>query len=120
MNKEQAIMLAHTPKTIVVNLRKDKYDVYIGRSRKGKDGYFGNPIVVGRKCVCGILHNTAGSTIDCFKRYFYDRLEKDTQFKEAVGLLKGLRLGCFCVDEYGKGLCHGKVIASYLDGVEYE
>ena len=30
--------------TKVVNLYKEPYEVYIGRSGKGKDGYFGNPI----------------------------------------------------------------------------
>ena len=29
--------------TTVVNLFKNKYDVYIGRAGKGQDGYFGNP-----------------------------------------------------------------------------
>lgn len=29
--------------TRVVNIRKEAYDVYIGRAGKGQDGYFGNP-----------------------------------------------------------------------------
>lgn len=29
--------------TKVVNIYKDKFDVYIGRPGKGNDGYFGNP-----------------------------------------------------------------------------
>lgn len=30
-------------RALVVNIYKDKFDVYIGRKGKGHDGYFGNP-----------------------------------------------------------------------------
>lgn len=105
-------MSAHTPKTTVVNLKHHKYDVYIGRKGKGHDGYFGNPIHVGRVCnTCGVYHNTPGDTLFCYKEYFYNRLKTDPQFKEATHLLKGLRLGCFCKP----GPCHGDIIVEYLE-----
>lgn len=33
--------------TKVVNIRKDDYDVYIGRAGKGEVGYYGNPFRIG-------------------------------------------------------------------------
>jgi hypothetical protein len=98
--------------TKVVNLKTSKYDVYIGRKGKGKDGYFGNPIRVGYICdVCGSKHNTPGSTIFCFEVYFRQRIKSDEMFREMVGQLKGKRLGCFCKPEP----CHGDIIKDYLD-----
>jgi len=98
--------------TKVVNLRNDLYDVYIGRGGKGQSGYFGNPIVRGKFCqACGKIHLDAGSTLDCYKKYFYDRIEKDNQFKEEVLKLKGKTLGCFCKPNR----CHGDTIKEWLD-----
>lgn len=98
--------------TKVVNLRKEPYDVYIGRAGKGKDGYFGNPCAIGKKCpVCGEIHKTGGSTLDCFKRYFYSRILTDSEFSKRVGQLRGKTLGCFCKPNR----CHGDVIVTYLE-----
>lgn len=98
--------------TTVVNLKNEKYDIYIGRRGKGKDGYFGNPVVIGRTCcVCGGTHDTAGSTLGCYRRYFIQRLQADEMFYEAIGLLKGKKLGCFCKPSP----CHGDIIAEYLN-----
>lgn len=33
--------------TRVVNIYKEKYDVYIGRAGRGENGYFGNPYQLG-------------------------------------------------------------------------
>ena len=98
--------------TKIVNLHKDKYDVYIGRQGKGHDGYFGNPVRVDFICpVCGSYHRTAGSTIDCYRVYFRNRISSDSMFREAIQMLQGKRLGCFCKP----GPCHGDVIKEYLD-----
>ena len=97
--------------TRVVNLKHEKYDVYIGRKGKGKDGYFGNPVVVGRRCNCGVVHLSAGSTLVCYRRYFYERIKNDEMFRAMVGELKGKRLGCFCKP----APCHGDIIKDYLD-----
>lgn len=98
--------------TRVVNLRREKYDVYIGRAGKGQDGYFGNPIRRNAVCpVCGGRHDTNGSTLDCFRIYFTRRLRDDSMFRAMVEELKGKRLGCFCKP----GPCHGDVIKEYLD-----
>jgi len=91
------------PKTRVVNLKTERYDVYIGR---GRGSIFGNPFILGRD---GDRTEVIGS----FKRYFYNRLTLDDGFKAKVLELKGKVLGCFC-----KPLpCHGDVIVEYLEGL---
>jgi len=98
--------------TRVVNIYKDYCDVYIGRAGKGHDGYFGNPVVLGRVCpVCYKVHNSRGSTLECYKKYFYDRIERDLEFKHKILELKGKRLGCFCKPNP----CHGDVITQYIE-----
>lgn len=92
--------------TTVVNIHKrQEYDVYIGRAGHGHDGYFGNPIPLD-----GI---TREQCIEQYRIYFYNRIEKDPEFKRRILELKGKRLGCFCMPH----LCHGMVIVEYLEGI---
>ena len=90
-------------KTTVVNLYKESYDIYIGRAGKGKDGKFGNPH----------YHENREDNVALFKKYFYDRLKSDPEFARKVLQLKGKKLGCFCSPK----LCHGNVIADYLNNL---
>ena len=92
--------------TKVVNLYKEKFDVYIGRAGKGKDGYFGNPFPLQKGA-------DPGSTLKKYKEYFYDRIEKDEEFKNRIESLKGKTLGCFCKPKP----CHGDIIKEYLDNL---
>lgn len=87
--------------TTVVNIYKSLYNQYIGRAGKGQDGYFGNPF----------SNKSRLENIEDFKVYFYNRLEKDPEFKRRVVELKGKTLGCFCSPRP----CHGDVIAEYLN-----
>jgi hypothetical protein len=98
--------------TRVVNLKHEKYDIYIGRKGHGQSGYFGNPIRIGSLCMCGSIHKTGGSTIQCYRRYFLRRIEDDEMFRQSIMTLKGKTLGCFCKPNP----CHGDVIKEYLDG----
>lgn len=99
-------------KTTVVNLRKQPFDVYIGRAGRGHDGLFGNPYSVGSKCLrCGDIHKTPGSTIPCFTDYFENRVMVDRPFRYAVYRLYGKVLGCFCKPK----ICHGDVISNWLN-----
>lgn len=82
-------------KTIVVNKRKEPYDVFIGRP-----GKWGNPFVMGR-----------------YTREEAVQLHADwilTQPKLLAAIkpeLQGRRLGCFC-----KPLaCHGDILAKLAD-----
>lgn len=96
------------PRTRVVNIKLDEeFDVYIGRAGHGHDGYFGNPIRLQEG-------ESRGATIQRFKAYFLERIEKDTEFRQRVMGLKGLRLGCFCHPKP----CHGDVYVEWLDGPE--
>jgi len=98
--------------TKVVNLKKEPYDVYIGRFGHGQSGYFGNPIELGKFCqVCKKIHYTAGSTLDCYKEYFYNRLNTDKTFQAKVLALKGKTLGCFCKPKP----CHGDIIIEWIE-----
>lgn len=88
----------------VVNLRRDEYDVYIGRAGRGQDGYFGNPYRVG-------IDGTGPEVLGKFKRLFLDKIEGNPEFKRRVLELKGKRLGCFCKPNP----CHGDIIAAWVN-----
>ena len=92
--------------TKVVNLYKDKYDVYIGRAGKGQDGYFGNPFPLK-------AGEPRGATIERYKQYFDNRIATDEVFKTKILELKNKTLGCFCKPN----ACHGDVIKEYLDSL---
>lgn len=85
--------------TRIVNLRKEKYDVYIGRP-----SIFGNPYRIE-------VDGTREEVIEKFRLYFVDRITNDPPFRNAVLKLKGKRLGCYCKP----AVCHGDVIAEWLD-----
>lgn len=93
-----------TPQTTVVNLRTSEFDVYIGRAGRGWSGYFGNPFR--RK-----PGEPPGATIERYRTYFLERVEKDPEFRERVMALEGKRLGCFCAPNP----CHGDVIVWWLN-----
>jgi hypothetical protein len=102
----------------VVNLRREEYDVYIGRGKNGnahienaevgERGWLGNPYTVedfGRQ-----------NSIQKFRDAFSDRLEADDAFREAVRDLDGKTLGCFCKPKD----CHGDVIAEEVEHLNQE
>ena len=94
--------------TLVVNLRRDPYDVYIGRAGHGLEGYFGNPIRRDEPCPeCGTVHRTKGATLDCFELYARRRINEDPEYRVRVRALWGRRLGCFCKPT---SRCHGDVL----------
>lgn len=91
--------------TTVVNIKSGAtYDQYIGRAGHGHDGYFGNPF----KLQPG---ESRGATLSNYKKWFDHRIANDPKFKERILSLKGKILGCFC----HPNLCHGDIIAQYLD-----
>ncbi len=95
----------------VVNLRRGEgCDLYCGRAGRGQDGTLGNPFerdfrFNGLNAV--VLH----------RFYFHGRIAHDTDFRDFLEPWVGrpVRLGCFCVDEKGHGLCHANTIAEYLN-----
>jgi hypothetical protein len=98
-------------KTIVVNVRSDEYDVYIGRVWKGSSGsgasMFGNPFIPDDRS----SEESRQACLDKYRIYFEGRLAVDPVFRAAVLALRGKRLGCFCAPKS----CHGDIIAEYLE-----
>lgn len=92
--------------TIVVNCKKDSYDVLIDRTTP-----FGNPFPLK-------LYGREGC-IKKYRTYFYDRLEHDPGFKEKVLGLRGLKLGCHCKQKNKDVACHGDVIAQYCNAYSW-
>jgi hypothetical protein len=86
--------------TTVVHCKKAKYDVLIDRTT-----IFGNPFPISETC-----HRS--TSLAMFTSYFYRRLEKDREFRNAIEALKDKTLGCWCKPK----ACHGDIIAAYLDG----
>lgn len=95
--------------TQVVNIRTEKCDVYIGRSKDGRipaypeRGWCGNPYP----------EHAHGRTecIRLFKIYFLKRVDTDPEYRAGILTLKGKKLGCFCKPK----ACHGDVIKAWLD-----
>jgi hypothetical protein len=87
--------------TTVVNLRHERYDVYIGRPSPA-----GNPFVIGRG-------GSRSEVVEKYRAYFYHRLETDSEFRTYIHSLKDKALGCYCAPLD----CHGHIIADYLNGL---
>lgn len=82
--------------TTVVNIKTDKYDVYIGRGSK-----WGNPFHIGED-------GTRAEVIEKYKDY----IRRRSDLLDALDELRGHRLGCFCKPK----ACHGDVLIGLLDG----
>lgn len=91
----------------VVNLKHERYDVYIGRAGHGQDGRFGNPFRVG-------VHGAQGECVKLFENWFYSESPAAVQMRMRVlqEIKPGMVLGCFCKPR----ACHGDVIAAYVNG----
>ena len=83
----------------VVNIKKEEYDVYIGRGSP-----FGNPYRIG-------VDGTRDEVIEKYKKYFYSRLECDIVFKCMVQELRNKVLGCHCKLKN----CHCDIIKEYVE-----
>lgn len=99
--------------TIVTNIAKSSYDVYIGRGQGnhhilntpiGNEGWLGNPYAVGDVY-------TREKAIAVYKEVFLKRVKEDPAFATAVKRLEGKRLGCFCAPKP----CRGDVIADWVN-----
>lgn len=84
-------------KTRVVNIRKEDYDVYIGRGSK-----WGNPFKIGPD----------GSRYDVIMKY-KEWIKQQPDLMAALPELKGKVLGCWCVPK----ACHGSVLAELANAI---
>lgn len=92
--------------TLVVDRRRDHFDVYIGRPSK-----WGNPYVVGRD----------GARDECVQ-HFQEWLQRRPELIAAAKReLRGKVLGCYCAPQGGVGaddplVCHGQILARAARG----
>lgn len=102
-------------------------DVYGGRKRwdgklrhaantePGEPGWLGNPYDMDDDSVA-----ERRRVIAAFLRFFFDRLERDEVFREAVEDLRGKRVSCWCrgvtQERQPDTWCHLDVVDAYLDG----
>lgn len=90
--------------TTVVNLRKDKFDVYIGRGSK-----WGNPFRIG-------IDGNRREVIDKYEEWLLGVMSAPDgshapSLDEARAELKGKVLGCFCKPR----ACHGDILIRLVD-----
>lgn len=94
-DKIDVINMKSNSETKVVNLRHEKYDVYIGRGSK-----WGNPFKIG-------VDGTREEVIEKYKQYIMNRPDLLNDLEE----LRGKRLGCYCKPKP----CHGDVLVELLE-----
>ncbi len=108
--------------TKVINIKhnpnwKEEGVVYIGRGSTYREGsIYGNPFRITKQL-------SRNESIAKYRIYLKDKLKNDHGYEKILRQLKDKTLGCFCrpkVGFQGKLLCHGQIIAAYLDGVEPE
>ena len=89
----------------VVHLRKDKYDILIGRPSK-----WGNPYSHKEGTLAEFKVSTRKEAIEKFEEYLLNNKE----LMESLHELKGKTIACWC-----KPLpCHGDIIKKYVDKLE--
>ncbi len=92
--------------TRVVNLKKQPYDVYIGRG-----SIFGNPFTHKDGTTAEFIVESRSVAVEKYREYIMNKPELLARIPE----LKGKTLGCFC-----KPLsCHGDVLAELANADNY-
>ena len=92
-------------KTKVINLRKDPYDIYIGRGSK-----WGNPFSHKDGTRAKIKVDSRKDAIKMYEIYLLENKE----LMAALPELKGKVLGCFCKPSS----CHGDILAKYANALD--
>ena len=92
------------PATVVVNLRREPYDVYIGRPGKGQPGPWGNPFRLE-------ANDQRGATLERYRQWLERQIASGQISRRSLAQLSGKRLGCFCKPQP----CHGDILAAAAD-----
>lgn len=92
--------------TVVVNVRKEPCDVYIGRAMPGfKASRFANPYRIG-------ADGSRAQVLARYREHLEALLERDPAARQDLEALRGKRLGCWCKPE----ACHGDILVLALQG----
>jgi hypothetical protein len=99
----------------VVHVRKDAYDIYVGRGRGSR---WGNPFKIGDPHPETGEPITRGDAITLYKWWIVRG--EGRRLLARLGELEGATLGCFCAPEGGVGaddplVCHGQVLLRLLE-----
>lgn len=82
----------------------------------GRPSLFGNPIIKNKICpVCSDIHESNGSTLECYKVYINERMKFDEAFRTEVENLVGKTLVCFCKPKR----CHGDILEKITNDLYY-
>jgi len=88
----------------VVNLKRDKFDIYIGRAGYGREGsIFANNFVIGRD-------GTREQVIEKYEADLRIRLSRNPALVTTLLALEGKVLGCFCKPH----ACHGDILVKLI------
>ena len=94
------------PKTSVVNVKRDEFDVYIGRAMPGfAASPFRNIYKVGRD-------GSKRDVLASYRAHIVALLETDPKLRAELERLRGKRLGCWCKP----AACHGDILVELLEG----
>ena len=85
--------------TTVVNLKREPYDVYIGRG-----SMWGNPFKMGSEA-------DRERVIQAYKKYLKEAILRGEISILDLKTLKGKRLGCYCKPK----ACHGDILAEIVN-----
>lgn len=91
--------------TRVVHLKKEPYDVYIGRP-----GKWGNPYSHKEGTLAEFKVANRAEALEKFEKYL---LENETLYNSLIEL-KGKTLGCWCKPNK----CHGDILAKWSNSIE--
>lgn len=91
--------------TRVVHLKKEPYDVYIGRPSK-----WGNPYSHKEGTLAEFKVANRADALEKFEKYL---LENETLYNSLIEL-KGKTLGCWCKPNK----CHGDILAKWANSIE--
>lgn len=94
--------------TKVVNLNKEKYDVYIGRGSK-----WGNPFthITDKETLASFIVPTRKEAIEKYHQWILEQPE----LMKALPELKGKTLGCYCKPKS----CHGDILIELINEKQY-
>jgi hypothetical protein len=99
-------------KTLAVHIR-EPHDFKACRSPKGDIPDYPHPGWAGNPFILKNVNDDAerDEVIAKYRKYFYDRILVDKNFRDGILSLRGKRIACFCKPK----ACHTDVIVEYLD-----